>query len=221
MTRMRADAFGVCRTPDGRTIPCNPPSDNGLAQLALMLRGSGWLDRNYAESGDTMTNPDQSQSANPSRLAYENNWAAMPGKVGPFDAGSHLPITKAQEIILPSMAEPWIETFPMYEPRPAWEFPPIPEEISPLPFEAPDLLKGSRGLREPDNPDDPKCKKERKAAKKFCAEHVYQLSQGLGHEGFGVTYEQCLGGQVSERCGGNPANREPPRKKVKRWNLKA
>jgi hypothetical protein len=220
MPRMDNDSYGLCRTPDGRTTPCNQPLGNGLTQLAMMLRGSGWLDRDYSGSGNAQTDSYQPRSADTGRPAYENSWAAMPGGVGRYAGNNRPPITPA-EFFLPSMAEPWIETFPMYEPRPTWEFPPMPDEISPLPFEAPNLLKGSRGLREPDNPDDPKCKKEREAAKKFCAEHVYQLSQGLGHEGFGVTYEQCLGGQVSERCGGNPANREPPRKKVKRWNLKA
>ena len=221
MTRMRASSYGLCRTPDGQPIPCDQPPGSGLAQLALLLRGSGWQRRDYSGTGNPATDPYQSPAATTSPPGYENSWAAMPGNIGRFETGSHLPITKAQEIILPSMAEPWIETFPMYEPRPAWEFPPMPEEISPLPFEAPNLLKGNRGLREPDDLDDPECKKERKAAKEFCAEHMDQLSQGLGHEGFGVTFEQCVRGRVSERCGGNPVDRGPPPKKVKRFRLKA
>jgi hypothetical protein len=217
MTRMGLSGYGLCRTPDGRTVPCDPPPGNqplgnGLAQLALMLRGSGWLDQADATRRDERSNAFRSPPANSSGPAYGNSWAAMPDNFGRSGSDHHLPITKAQEIILPSMAEPWIETFPMYEPRPAWELPPMPQEISPFPFEAPNLLKGQRGLREPDDPNDPECEKEREAAKIFCAELISKLGQGVGPTGFGVVYEQCLRGQVSERCGGNPVEKAPRRK---------
>jgi hypothetical protein len=130
----------------------------------------------------------------------------MPGNIGRFDAGSHLPITRAQEIILPSMAEPWIETFPMYEPRPAWDFPPMPEDISPLPFEAPYPYSPSRpsgGGKRP-RKRDRDCEKERAEAFDFCDRHIKDLKAGLEVGNFGGTLEQCMMGQISERCGGNP-----------------
>lgn len=209
MTRMREDTFGLCRTPDGRTIPCNPlqgnpPSGNGLAQLAMMLRGSGWLDRNYGGSGDAGSNTYPPPSANPTRPAYENSWAATPGNVGPFNAGSHLPFTKAQEIILPSMAEPWIETIP-YGIRPWWEFPPMPDEISPLPFAEPNRLGP---YDNPDEdwpfPDSEECKDEIANAHKFCRNHIKRLKSGLDAGNFGNTIVQCMRGMLFEECGGNP-----------------
>ena len=209
MTRMHADAFGLCQTPDGRTIPCNPPSGNGLAQLALMLRGSGWLDRNYAESEDAMTNPDQSQSANPSRPAYENNWAAMPGNVGPFDAGSHLPITKAQEIFI-TPADPYIETLPWrpygpeYIPIPPQvrPFPTMPDETGPVPFIGPNRLDGDdKGYNRP-APSRKDCDEEWANAARTCNDKQAQLrARGIRRK---FDLARCMRGYVSEDCGGNP-----------------
>jgi hypothetical protein len=229
MPSMSGDSYGFCRAPDGRMIPCNQPPGNGLAQLAMMLRGSGWLDRDYAGSGNAVTDTYQSQSANTPRPAYENSWAAMPSGVGQYAGNNRPPITPA-EFFLPSMADPWIETIP-YGARPWIEntpvapefrpFPPMPDEISPLPFGLPDLLKGNEPLGKPlPDPDDPECEKERQAADIFCAKQMEKLSQGLGDKGFGLTFGDCVLGQVSERCGGRPVNRGKP-KRVKRWNLEA
>jgi hypothetical protein len=212
MTRMRADAFGRCRTPDGRTIPCNPPSGDGLAQLALMLRGSGWLDRNYAASGDAMTDSYQPQSANPSGPAYENSWAAMPDYFGLFNAGSHLPITKAQATLLPSLAEPWIETFPMYEPRPWLENPPMPGEFLPPPALP---LEGDDGKHGP-KPTEEDCDKEWAEAGRICNE---KRKQEAARGNYNFDPFRCAAGMVSDACGGNSVDWGPPRKKFKRYRL--
>jgi hypothetical protein len=202
MTRMSLSGYGLCRTPDGRTIPCNQPPANGLAQLAMMLHGSGWLGRDYAGNGNAVTDTYQSPSANTSRPAYENSWAAMPDNVGPFDPGSHLPITKAQEIILPSMAEPWIETFPMYEPRPAWEFPPMPDEIGPVPFIGPNRLDGDeKGYNRP-APSKKECDQQWADAARTCNEEEGQLRARGSRRKFDLA--GCMRGYVSADCGGNP-----------------
>ena len=216
MPRMSGDGYGFCRTPDGRTIPCNQPPDNGLAQLALMLRGSGWLDRDYAGSGNAASSTYQSHSANTSRPAYENSWAAMPDNVGPFDAGSHLPITKAQEFLF-TPADPYIDVLPWrpyapeYIPIPPRPMPfppvsrplPVPQDIPP--FEGPNRLGP---YENPDEdwpfPETEECKEEIDNAHRFCRNHVRKLKSGLDTGKFGNSVIQCMRGMLSEECGGNP-----------------
>ena len=54
-------------------------------------------------------------------------------------------------------------------------------------------------------PDRPECEEEWAAAKKFCDDLKRRGKLGKnGYRGFGKTYQQCLLGQVSEACGGNP-----------------
>lgn len=54
-------------------------------------------------------------------------------------------------------------------------------------------------------PDRPECVEEWAAAKKFCDDLRRRGKLGQdGYRGFGNTYQQCLMGQVSQDCGGNP-----------------
>ncbi len=50
-----------------------------------------------------------------------------------------------------------------------------------------------------------KCAKEWAEAEKFCRDLIKKGRLGAdGYRGFGQTYEQCVRGQVSAECGGNP-----------------
>lgn len=54
-------------------------------------------------------------------------------------------------------------------------------------------------------PDRPECAEEWAAAKKFCDDLKRRGKLGQdGYRGFGKTYQQCLMGQISADCGGNP-----------------
>jgi hypothetical protein len=220
MPRMNADGYGLCRTPDGRAIPCNQPLGNGLAQLAMMLRGSGWLDQDYAASGNAVTDTNQLRSANTARPAYENSWAAMPSNVGPFDAGSHLPITKAQEFFF-TPADPYIETLPWrpyapeYIPYPPRATPlppetfPMPEDVLPppaLPLEGEDATK----------PTDEECGKQWADAIRDC---VAKAKEAAARGNYNFDFDRCKNGLVSADCGGNAVDWGPPRKKFRPYKL--
>ncbi len=54
-------------------------------------------------------------------------------------------------------------------------------------------------------PDRPECAEEWAAAKTFCDDLKRRGKLGKdGYRGFGKTYQQCLMGQISADCGGNP-----------------
>lgn len=54
-------------------------------------------------------------------------------------------------------------------------------------------------------PDKPECVEEWAHAEQFCRDLRRRGKLGKdGYRGFGKTYQQCLLGQVSEACGGNP-----------------
>src|SRR5206468_8243162 len=153
-----------------------------------------------------------SPSTNSSGSAYGNNWAATPRKVGPFDAGRHLPITKAQEVILPSMSEPWIETFPMYEPKP-WDLP-IPNEITPPPTAVPMPLEGEEGKYGP-VPTEEECDREWAEAGRACRKKRDALQAQAGRRKVKFDVDRCAAGLVSEACGGNPVDWGRPRRSIR------
>jgi hypothetical protein len=224
MTRMGLSGYGLCRTPDGRTVPCDPPPGNqplgnGLAQLALMLSGSGWLDQADATRRDERSNAFRSPPANSSGPAYGNSWAAMPNNFGRSGSDHHLPITKAQEFFF-TPSNPYIEVFPRpfapeyipYPPRAApWppETFPMPEEVMPppaLPFEGDDDTK----------PTKEECDRQWAEAGSRCLE-LERAAQARGNYRFNMG--RCVKGLVSAACGGNPVKFGPPRRKFKRYNL--
>ena len=49
------------------------------------------------------------------------------------------------------------------------------------------------------------CEREWEEAREYCGDLRKAGKLGAdGYRGMGITYEQCLRGQVSEACGGNP-----------------
>ena len=231
MTRMNADYYGFCRAPDGRSVPCNQFPGDGLAQLALMLRGSGMLDQRHAGdiSGSAINN--LPVAANNQRPAYENSWATIAQNAGPPAPGSHLPITKAQEIFI-APSQPYIDTIPWrpeYFPFPPGPMPlppepmpfppgvfPLPPRVRPFPvpqdipvpsFERPSYL-GPHANPDEDwpFPDTEECQEEIDKAHKTCRQHVRQLKSGRQVGNFGYSVIQCMRGLLSEECGGNPVD---------------
>jgi hypothetical protein len=98
----------------------------------------------------------------------------------------------------PAMAQvdiPFEEPFPLYRPIPAPQVVPrppgpIPPLIGPIP-------------RNP-SPDRPECVKEWEDAWRFCKHLEDEGELGRPDSWFGRTVEECMRGQVSEDCGGNP-----------------
>ena len=221
MARMNADNYGLCRTPDGRTVPCGQSTSDRLAQLALMLRGSGILDRGYGGNGYGPANNNLPVAANNQRAAYENSWATIANHAGPFGSGSHLPITKAQEILI-APSQPFIDTIPWrpgYLPFPPEPMPmppgsvPIEPGFRPFPVPAPPFVGPSRlGPHANPNedwpfPDSEECEKEIEDAQTFCIKHLRKLKSGRQTGNFGYGLIQCMRGMLREECGGNPVQK--------------
>lgn len=135
---------------------------------------------------------------NPAEPRDERGWWTTDGGDG---GGRLIPAQWAGTI-----AEPWFG--PLIEQVPVKPVPmPSPTDIVP-PVVVP------RGLtREPASnpyPRKKKCVKEWADAEKRCREYFNggKLDGSNGNRGFGETLEQCLRGQVSEECGGNPTSFE-------------
>jgi hypothetical protein len=197
---------------------------SGLDQLALMLRGSGIMDQGYAGSWGGQANTNQPMAANSQRPAYEHSWAALADNSGPFGPGNHLPITKAQEILI-APSQPYIDTIPWrpyapeYIPIPPRLLPfppdtlplpprvtpfPIPENI-PIPFTEPSQLKGKDKA-----PSKRECDKEWAEAAQICNEKQARLwARGISKE---IDMGNCMRDLVSEACGGRPVQygKKPP-----------
>jgi hypothetical protein len=83
---------------------------------------------------------------------------------------------------------------------------PVPSPAVPRPMPTPgDILPYDAGpsLENP-YPDDPECEEEWTSAQKFCFSQLAQQGIRPGNRSFGNLLSQCLMGQVTERCGGNP-----------------
>jgi hypothetical protein len=126
-------------------------------------------------------------------------------------------LTPAQDIIFPDTVVPWMDQILPAKPLP--ETPPFPGEILPPAVGTPDIAV-PRTLENP-YPEDAGCAQEWQSAKDYCRDFDEQGKLGQGdYEEHGRTYAQCVRGQVSERCGGNPVNRGPrPFKKPPRRPL--
>ncbi len=195
------------------------PLGSGLDQLALMLRGSGVMDQGYAGGWGGPASTNQPMAANSQRPAYENSWAALADNSGPFAPGSHLPVTKAQEILI-APSHPYIDTIPWrpgYLPFPPEPMPPesmpIRPGFRPFPVPAPPFVGPSRlgphASPDEDWPfsDSEECEKEIDEARKICTKHLRKLKSGLQTGNFGYGLIQCMRGLVSEACGGNPVQK--------------
>ncbi len=219
MERVTAENYGLCQTPDGRSVPCNQLPGDGLAQLALMLRGSRMMDLGYGGNGSGRANSNLAAAANSQRPAYENSWASIVDDSRPFAPGAHLPITKAQDIFI-APSQPYIDTIPWrpgYLPFPPEPMPPesvpIQPGFRPFPVPAPPFVGPSRlgPHASPDEdwpfPDSEECEKEIDEARKICTKHLRKLKSGLQTGNFGYGLIQCMRGIVSEGCGGNPVQK--------------
>jgi len=205
----RGDIFNAQLGTLDMKLPNPPPAAGGLpfgnqiARLAMLLHGSSMLDH-----GSIGTQPPPNIPANsngPDRAmpapvpANENHRLSGADDYGRLAGNRQLPVTPA-EFFLPSLAEPWIETIPI--PPETAPFPPMPNEIGPLPLVEPDRLRPETPLENP-YPENPECEKEWDEAYVFCRKYINRLKKGLENGAFGVTEDQCLRGRVSARCGGN------------------
>lgn len=124
----------------------------------------------------------------------------------------------AQALVNPPI--PWLEE--IIPPAPLPQIPPFPGEILPPPiFGNPDQAIPQSLPRTLDNPfpSDPDCENEWWKAKRYCKRLSDDGLLGTGdYREHGRRFEQCVRGQVSERCGGNPINRTPKKSKPQRWN---
>ena len=183
-----------------------------LAQLALMLRGAGMMNPGYGPGWDRSPNPGYPTPGNQPATSL-NAWATTQYN-RPSAGGSHFPATPVQEV-LPGVSVPWDNIFPgdttapEFFPAPPGElFPPVPGEL-PVPFDQPFQYAPKRGSG--GRPRDPECDKEWADAARTCADHMTDLLEGKEVGDFGLSYQECLMGQVSERCGGNPVDYGPRR----------
>jgi len=113
-------------------------------------------------------------------------------------------VRPAQEIAIPPL-----EVFPEFPPLPAT--PPFSGDIVPPLTDTPGNAL-PRTLENP-FPRDPKCRKEWEDAFAYCDGLKRRGLIGRGDQrNIAPSYEQCVRGQVSERCGGSPLGRRgPPR----------
>jgi hypothetical protein len=58
-------------------------------------------------------------------------------------------------------------------------------------------------------PRDPECDEEWRQAERNCREWLFSGRLGRRFSGLGRELEECIRGQVSERCGGNPVAPKP------------
>jgi hypothetical protein len=211
----RGDVFAAqlgaldMRLPDPPPASGTLPFANQSERLAMLLHGSGMLDRSAAGFASQQNAPANSNMAG-GRIsspapASQNYRTGGPDMYGRFGRNGGLPITPVQEVI-PFPPMPWIETIP-FPPR-FMPFPPMSDQIGPLPFEKRfELRPGKRSGGNP-FPEDPECEKEWYEAWKFCDKEIDNVMAGRSSGNFGTTMEQCMAGQVSERCGGNPVRRK-------------
>jgi hypothetical protein len=196
-------------------------TNNALLQLALMLRGNPALGGGIGENWSGPVNPYPGRSAPPFMNSMVNSWAAMPG---PHHGGpdGHLPITPAQayllldpEFELPPLGrtisppKPWFQP-PEAVPSPyPTDLPPIAVPHDPF-FESPRQWKPRFDQDEMDEEnwpipgDDDPCKAEVEAAINFCRKEIRLVKRGQSSGNQGVTFRQCMRGQLSAACGGNP-----------------
>ena len=80
---------------------------------------------------------------------------------------------------------------------------PFPTEITPIPLVPPDVHP--RDLPKNPYPDRPECAQEWAEAQEYCRGLLAKGLMGKGdYRGMGKSLYQCILGQVSEDCGGNP-----------------
>jgi hypothetical protein len=188
--------------------------NTGLAQLALMLHGMG-RDR-FGNQFNLPADPYSMAPQMPQPMG--NNWAANPGfHTG---GGNHLPITPAQEYFLfdPEVELPLGRTVPLPKP---WFQPPepppsaYPTDLPPFvvprdPFFEPPTQWQPRFDRDeideenwPIPDDDDPCKEEVVKAIERCRLNSRRVKRGQASGNLGVTFRQCMRGQLSAACGGN------------------
>ena len=93
-------------------------------------------------------------------------------------------------------------------PKPFPINPGFPSDVIPPVTGTPDIAVPRSGTR--DRSDDPGCSQEWETAQKYCDDLDRKGLLGIGdYKEHGRYYEQCVRGQVSERCGGNPVDRTP------------
>lgn len=122
-----------------------------------------------------------------------------------FDSARVIPV----QAVLPNSLIPFLEQILPVEPPPA--IPPFPGDILPPSVGNPDIPL-PRTLDNP-FPKDPECEKEWEDAKRYCNDldekGLLDPDPHGDYRGQGDTYEQCVRGQVSARCGGSPVSNEP------------
>jgi hypothetical protein len=174
----------LLRFPDPPSAAELQTSFDDIVELAKTLRASELLSRDW----DPEKHP---------------RWPAgsadgVGGQFAPADRAadgsqSRAPVTQAQVTI----------PFPLELPAPGAI--PFPWEMVPPPIVAPNILP--RELPTNPYPNRRKCVKEWEEARKYCQDLKDRGLLGVGdYRGMGKTVAQCMRGQVSEDCGGNPVS---------------
>jgi hypothetical protein len=180
------------RLPDLPRLAKSSSQRDQMIALAVRLHRSGILDTGEAGSRCVEAVGKRNVSAEP-RIprgqAGGGQWTVSPSA----------PVIPAQEVIpLPSES-------PMIRPPIA---PPAPELMRPLPpgaapIDVPNIVP--REIPANPYPDRPECAEEWAHATRYCLD---LLKKGLlgkdGYRGMGNRLDQCIRGNVSESCGGNP-----------------
>jgi hypothetical protein len=137
-------------------------------------------------------NPDQDRDE-------QGRWTSEGSAESPAANG----FTPAQ-MFIPEAVIPFMEQIlPVDPPLPT---PPFPGDILPPITGTPDIAV-PRTLQNP-YPRDPDCAQEWETAREYCGRLAAAgLLGGGDYKEHGRYYEQCVRGQVSERCGGNPVDR--------------
>jgi hypothetical protein len=109
-----------------------------------------------------------------------------------------------QDIVIPDAVIPWLEQ--IKPTKPLAPTPPFPGEILPPAVGVPGIAQ-PRTFENP-FPDDEGCKEEWSDAIQYCGRLAAEGKLGSGnYKEHGKYFQQCVRGQISERCGGNPVNR--------------
>ena len=202
--------------------------NNALLQLALMLQGNPTLRNGLGSSWGGPSNSDPWGSQTPPMHPMMNSWAAMPNPRHGMSA-SHLPITPAQELFLFDPAyevpfelapKPWIQS--PGAPLPPDMIPPPDTFPSPFPPDLPPIVAPHNPTFEPPKnwvphvdpddeeeenwpipPEDDPCHEEVVDAMAFCHKEIKKVKALKSNGHFGVTFRQCMRGQLSAACGGN------------------
>jgi hypothetical protein len=179
--------------PDPPDLSKNEPSDEETIDLAVRLLASRLLKADW----DPQQHP-RWPAGSPDSIG---------GQFSPSDSGT---ANDDAALIPAQITIPLDPVFPeALFPRP--NIPAIPKipQLGPLPSEVmppPIAIPNTFPRKMPTNPypDRPECEEQWAVATKYCLERLRQGLMGGSARGIGRSVDECIRGQVTEDCGGNP-----------------